>query len=180
MVREMEFALHSAAVNPREPEALKELAQIDLRRGDFPSACKRLRSAIEIDPYDPDTHYNYAQALRLVGDHQQSKAEAELSARLRKEHQRMSDIRANLLKNPNDQQLRLEAARWLLEHGHDDEGLDWTKQILGAQPTHGPTHRLLADYYQRKGNIGLANYHRSLTDSGQDTPSSTPTRSQTP
>jgi len=181
---DIDGAVHSyeaaLAVNPREPEALKELAQIDLRRGDFSSSCKRLRSAIESDPYDPDTHYNYAQALRFMGYNQQSQAEAALSAHLRKEHQRMADIRDNLLKTPKDQKLRFEAARWLLEHGHDDEGLAWTKQILGAQPTDGPTHRLLADYHERKGNAGLANYHRSLVHSGQDQTSSTSTSPQTP
>jgi Flp pilus assembly protein TadD len=169
---DIDDAVHSfeaaLAVNPREPEALKELAQIDLRRGDFSRSCERLRAAIEIDPYDPDSHYNYAQALKFMGDDQQSRAEAELSARLRKEHERMTDIRDNLLKSPNDQKLRLDAAAWLLAHGHDDEGLAWAAQIIGAQPTHGPIHRLLADYYQRKGNAGLANYHRSLIAAGQD------------
>jgi tetratricopeptide (TPR) repeat protein len=168
---DIDAAVHSfeaaLAVNPREPEALKELAQIDLRRGDFSGSCNRLRRAIEIDPYDPDTRYNYAQALKFMGDEEQSQAEAEVSVRLRKEHQRMSDIRDNLLKTPNDQKLRFDAAQWLLEHGHDDEGLAWTVQILEAQPNHGPTHRLLADYYQRKGNAGLANYHRSVVAAGQ-------------
>ena len=48
----------------------------------------------------------------------------------------------------------------MMEHGHEDEGLKWTKEILRADPRHAPTHRVLAEYYARHGEPGLANYHR--------------------
>ena len=42
----------------------------------------------------------------------------------------------------------------MLEHGHDDEGLKWTREILRADPNHVPTHRVLAEYYQKHGDLG--------------------------
>jgi Tfp pilus assembly protein PilF len=59
-------------------------------------------------------------------------------------------------------------ARWMLENGHQQEGLKWTSEILRAEPRHGPTHRLLAEYYQKQGNAGRANYHNLMASSGQD------------
>ena len=56
----------------------------------------------------------------------------------------------------------IEAAEWLLNHGHDQEGLEWTTQILRDQAGHAPTLELLADYYQRKGETGRANYYQHL------------------
>jgi hypothetical protein len=50
-------------------------------------------------------------------------------------------------------------AKWMIENGHVREGLDWTSEILRAEPRHVPTHRLLAEYHQKQGNLGQANYH---------------------
>ena len=52
-----------------------------------------------------------------------------------------------MLKNPQDLDTRFKVAKWMMEHGHEDEGLKWTKEILRADPRHAPTHRVLADYY---------------------------------
>ena len=54
-----------------------------------------------------------------------------------------------------------------------DEGLKWTREILRADPRHVPTHRLLAEYYGKQGNAGLANYHRVMASAAQDDPSTT-------
>ncbi len=62
---------------------------------------------------------------------------------------------------------RLKVARWMLEHGHAEEGLGWTKEILRGDPSHAPTHRTLADYYQKRGEAGLANYHRLMAASSK-------------
>jgi tetratricopeptide (TPR) repeat protein len=148
------------AVNTREPDALRELALIDLRRGEPARARDRLQIVVEVNPYDPDAHFDYARALRLTGADKLSRVESELAVRLRKDLERTEELRTALVSNPRDTALRLEAAQWLLSHGHDAEGLNWTRAILRDQPFHVVTHRLLAEYHQHKGNTGLANYHR--------------------
>ena len=49
-------------VDPRQPDALKELGQIDLRLGRFQKACERLQLLCEIQPYEYDVRYSWAQA----------------------------------------------------------------------------------------------------------------------
>jgi tetratricopeptide (TPR) repeat protein len=155
-------------VDPRQPDALKELGQIDLRLGRFQKASERLRLLTEIQPYEYEVRYSYAQALKLGGDQARAQIETEHAARLRKEQDHVAQLRTNLLSNPSDAAIRYEVAKWMLENGHEREGLKWTSEILRAEPRHGPTHRILADYYQKQGNPGRANYHRLMASTEPD------------
>jgi tetratricopeptide (TPR) repeat protein len=156
------------AVDPRYPDALKELAQIDMRLRRFSDACRRLEVLKEVAPYDPEIRYSYAQALRHSGDDLRSRHEFELAARFRREQDQIVELRHKLLKTPGDLAPRFELARWMLKHGHEKEGLAWTQEILRTDPNHRPTHWLLVDYYQKKSQLGLANYHRTMASISQD------------
>jgi tetratricopeptide (TPR) repeat protein len=148
------------AIDPRQPDALKELAEADLRLGHFEQACRRFDLLTQIKPYDHQIRSSYSQALKLAGDAARAGSESELAARLRKDHDEIEQLQYNLLKDPYDLGSRSAVARWLLEHGQADEGLKWTKEIFRTNPDHPPTHRALADYYERHGDPGRANYHR--------------------
>ena len=95
------------------------------------------------------------------------RTENQLAMRLRNEHDHILQLRSKILKDPNDRASRYEVARWMFDHGHHDEGLKWAREVLRADPNHAPTHQLLADYYEKQGNAGLANYHRLRAVSGQ-------------
>jgi tetratricopeptide (TPR) repeat protein len=148
------------AIDPRDAVALRELALIDLRNGRYTQARDRLKTVIEVDPYDPEIHSSYARALKMSGDAAKALEENATTERLRKEHRRMNELRVKLVERPDDLALRNEAARWLLEHGHEAEGLEWTKLILSKQADHPETNALLAEYYRKRGNVGLANYYK--------------------
>ncbi len=162
--RYFETAFHT---NPRDPETLKEVGQLDLRLGRIPEACERLKLLTEIEPFNHEVRYSYSQALELAGNAGQAKLELAQATRLRKEHDQIVQLRYSVLKNPNDLDTRFQVAKWMMQHGHEDEGLKWTKEILRANPRHAPTHGVLADYYSKHGEPGLANFHRL---SAQDTP----------
>ena len=147
-------------VSPRDPEILKELGQIDLRLGRIKQACQRFELLTQLDPFDHEVRYSYAQALKLAGQAAQSQEQLDQAARLRKEHDALIQLRYSVLKNPSDLDSRWKVAKWMIEHGHEDEGLKWTKEILRADPRHPLTHGTLAEYYAKHGQPGLANYHR--------------------
>ena len=81
---------------------------------------------------------------------------------------RIVQLQTRILNDPNDVASRLELARWMLESGQVEEGLKRTREVLRTDPDHGPTHRLLADYYARRGDHGLANYHRVRSSTAQE------------
>jgi len=158
----------SLEANPREPETLKELGQIDLRLGRSQQARERLERLIQIQPFDHEVRYSYAQALKLCGDEERARAELARAARLRTEHDQLVQLRFRLVKHPHDLDARFQVARWMMEHGHEQEGLKWTKEILRADPRHPSTHGMLAAYYDKRGESGLANYHRLWASAGQE------------
>jgi len=158
----------SLEANPREPETLKELGQIDLRLGRSQQARQRLELLIQIQPFDHEVRYSYAQALKLCGDEARARAELARAALLRKEHDQLIQLRFRLQKNPTDLDARFQIAKWMMEHGHEQEGLKWTKEILRAHPRHEPTHGILAAYYDKRGESGLANYHRLSASKTED------------
>jgi len=163
-----QYFVKALEANPRDPDALKELGLIDLRLGQFPQACESLERLTQIDAFNHEVRYTYAQALRLVGDDSQAKVQLEHANRLRKENEEVVEFRNTLLKEPNNLAARLQVTKWMFDHGHQDEGLKWTKEILRADPRHAPTHKLLADYYDKKGDAGLANYHRLMSSADQE------------
>jgi tetratricopeptide (TPR) repeat protein len=154
--------------NPRQADALKELSQIDIRLGRFQQACETLERLTRLDPFDQDARYSFAQALKLSGDNKRATIELERAARLRKENQEIVELKHVLLSDPNDLNACFRVAKWMFDHGHEDEGLSWTKEIFRREPRHVPTHRLLAEYYEKKGEAGLANYHRVTADADRE------------
>jgi Flp pilus assembly protein TadD len=151
------------AAHTRDVVALKELAVIELRLGRFEQACERFVLVTQFDPYDYEVRSSYARALKLLGRDDRARVESAAAARLREQNEQMMKYRYNLQKNPNDLDARFQLARWLIECGHQEEGLRWTKEILRANPRHAPTHRVLAEHYRKQGDNGLANYHQLMS-----------------
>ena len=97
-----EYFETSLEANPREPETLKELGQIDLRLGRSEQARARLELLIQIRPFDHEARFSYAQALELTGDEARSRVEFAQAARLRKEHDELVRLRFRLIGHPRD------------------------------------------------------------------------------
>ena len=145
---------------PNDVQTLIECAQIEVRNGTFNRALDFLGRAAQGDPFEPEIHYRQALVLNRLGRRDEARAEQNICDRLRSDMARINEIRIGLVRDPNNGTLQLEAARWMILHGHPDEGLRWANRILRLHPDHAPTHQLLADYYSRQGQYGLANYHR--------------------
>jgi tetratricopeptide (TPR) repeat protein len=167
------------AANPRQPEALRELSQIDLRLGRFQQGCERLELLTRIAPFDHEVRYSYAEALRLAGKSARARTELAQSVRLRMEQEEFAQLKSRLLLDPRDPEACFQVAKWMFDHGRYEEGLSWTNEILRAVPHHAPTHRILAEYYEKHGDSGLANYHRLVSSAGQADDAGTRARART-
>jgi tetratricopeptide (TPR) repeat protein len=148
------------ALDPKSASALKERAEIALRRGGAAAALALLDRADALDPHDLGIHHSKSLALARLGREADAKAEREIAARLRAEQARINQLQAQLLRTPHDLGLQCEVARWMFDHGHDADGARWAEKVLRDHPGHPEACRLLADYQQRQGNPGLANYYR--------------------
>ena len=154
-------ALDRALVlDPGNTLALRERAGIHLRRGEVEQALDRLDQAVSADPFDPEIRYQRALVRTRLGRIEEAAADRRRSDELRREFARMGEIREALVTNPQDISLRVEAARWMFEHGRIEEGVAWARLILRDQPNHPEASRLLADYHATRGDWALANHYR--------------------
>ncbi len=104
--------------------------------------------------------YKRSLVLARLGRTVEAEADRVRLARLRKEQLEVVKIRDRLIADPNNNDIRLEMARWMLDHGRDDQAMRWLQSILSSQHGHVQAIHLLARYHERRGEAGLANYYR--------------------
>jgi predicted Zn-dependent protease len=149
------------ALAPHDAEVLAARATLELSRGQLDKALSLFDQSIKADPFDHWTRYQRMLILSRLGRKAEAEDERQTVERLKSELGRFAEISRGLVQNPLDPQLRSEAARWLMHHGHDDEAVEWANLVLQSDPAHPAMNRLLADHYRKKGEIGLANSYEA-------------------
>lgn len=140
--------------------ALTELGQLALGEGNVKRAGMLLEEAVAVDPRGTRARLTYATVLARVGDREgaeRERAEAERMAALQR---RLAEITHDLLGTPDDADGRAEAGAIFLDQGFEREGLEWLSSALEVDPAHGPSHRVLADWYDARGDRARAADHR--------------------
>jgi predicted Zn-dependent protease len=166
-IRHLDRALK---LTPDHPVALNERAGIALSQGDAPAALLLLDRAIRVEPNDPVTRHRRTVALTRLGRHDEVQSERDATRRAREDQERIVELRRTLVQSPHDTQTQLEASRWMIDHGHTEEGIRWAEKVIREHPNHPEASRLLSDTYMRLGNHGLANYYRLLSPTTGPTP----------
>ena len=97
----------------------------------------------------------------MLGDAAGARADRLAFDRLKQDQKELLQMRERLMNFPDDNETRSKAAAWMFAHGREQDGLEWAMAILANNPDHGPTCRILADYYaKRPDGAGLANFYR--------------------
>jgi Flp pilus assembly protein TadD len=173
-VRHFDRALELA---PNDPEILLERTKLELHQSNFKEALAVLDRAEKADPAEPQVPYLRSLALAQLGQVKEAQEAQARSNQLRDDNLSLQETRKALVKSPGDLPLQAEAARWLIEHGHAEEGLRWAKRVLSAEPDHPGVNHLLAHYYDRAGNPALANFYRSAARTKETSPAPAISRS---
>jgi tetratricopeptide (TPR) repeat protein len=170
-VRHLDRAL---SLSPKDPVILGARATVESRQGHFEEALRYLDRAVAADPFDASNRYQRMIILNRLGKKEQADADRRAVEQIRKDEREFAEIGHQLRENPLDLQLRRRAAHWLMEHGHEAEAVDWARLVLQSIPADPEMNRLLADYYRRQGNAGLANFHEAHAAAPAKARSSTP------
>ncbi|QEH34313.1 tetratricopeptide repeat protein [Aquisphaera giovannonii] len=157
-------------IEPANPVAAKQLAALEVRRGDLPAALEHLTAAIKGDPLDVDALYQRMLTYSRLGRRSEAEDDRRRLDALRADQVAVVKLRDHLLADPSNVELRLEMASWMLQHGRDDQAIRWLRNILASQPRHPKASRLMADYHERRGELGLANHYRLLGETAQAGP----------
>jgi tetratricopeptide (TPR) repeat protein len=146
---------------PQDSEVLAARAEVELRTNNSEAALRYFDRAVKSDPFDYRNRYQRMLVLARLGRTAEASSERTILNHLADDQKRFGKISRDLRRNPLDAQLRSEAARWLMDHGHEDEAVEWANLVLKSDPSQPAMNRLLADYYRKKGQVGLANFHEA-------------------
>ncbi len=164
----------SLELAPRNAVTLAARGSVELRRNRFAAALEYLNRAVEVDPFDQANRFQRMVILTKLGRKDQAESERRALDRIRADQEEFQRIREALLASPVDPELRGRAARWLMTHGHEGEAVEWANLVLADRPDDPAMNRMLADYYRKRGQTGLANFHEALTPrpsrAGEGTP----------
>jgi len=120
------------ALAPHDADVLAAQATLALQKGELEKALHFFDLSIKADAFNHRYRYQRMLILSRLGRKAQAEDERQSVERLKLEESRFADIGKALLRNPTDSQLRSEAARWLMDHGHDEEAVDWANLVLQA------------------------------------------------
>ncbi len=149
----------SLALAPNDPKALATRGEIEQRQGRFETAIQYFDQALKADPFHHASRYQRMLALARTGKKAEAESERQTIERLDAEQKHFDHLSHELVREPLNPQLRGEAARWLMDHGREDEAVEWADLVLQSDPSHPAMNRLLADYYRKKGRPGMANLY---------------------
>ncbi|NIM20559.1 MAG: protein kinase [Candidatus Latescibacteria bacterium] len=141
---EADSLLHMAiSMEPKYAAALFNLGSVCRGRNDLEGAEKYYRASIEADS-------SQAGGFNNLGDLLLERGRVEGAA---------SVLDAGLLRNPTHPFLLKNRGRVALQQGQDEKALDYWKRALEGLPGNTELHRLLAEWYERKGMSEEAKLH---------------------
>ncbi|MCX7702002.1 MAG: tetratricopeptide repeat protein [Gemmataceae bacterium] len=134
-----------------------DLAMDDSQPGD---ALTWYRRAEAVAPNDEKVLFQIAQALRSLGRADDAQAYEKRWQARRDLTQRLNEAQQRASKNPRDLDARHEAGVSALQLGQESLGLRWLAEALKLDPDHRDTHRVLAEFFEKKGDQPAAEFHR--------------------
>lgn len=150
------------ATTPNDFNALRQLGEIELSKGEFERALGHLEKAARQRPYDTTTRNALGKALRAQGRDDEAQVHFDYVAEAEESIAQMERRLRVVLDRPEDVEVRHEIGLTLLKYGSPDDGVKWLLTALELQPDHKPTHQALAAYYASLGDWENAEVHRRL------------------
>jgi choline-sulfatase len=155
--------------NPRSATALKQLGELDLKAGDYPSAAEHLQAARQIRPQDAAAAFEAGQAFLKTGDYAAARDALEASLkltpsqfsarlllgqvylRLRDPKNADDQFEAALLIEPKNIEAQVGLAKAQIDLGNFGDAVPQLERISKSQPSNAEIFDLLAEAYTGMG-----------------------------
>ncbi len=147
--------------HPENAEAWAERGRCCGDQGDTAEALRGLRKAFELEPRNYQIGFALFMELNRQGLTQEAKAVEKRVESLKQDELRLERLMTRIEREGNHAEPRYEIAMIYLRNGVEGEALRWFRAALQDDPHHRPTHEALAEYYQKHGNPGAAEFHRT-------------------
>jgi Tfp pilus assembly protein PilF len=155
--------LFEAAVQrlPDDPPLLHNLAKLELQEGRPAQAETWLRHALSVDGSDTEALYTLISALQFQHREREAAVTREEYEKRSAAMQRINTLLRDEARQPsNNPDTEAELGRLLLAQGHTSQALYWLDQALRHNPAQESPLRVLAEYYEKQGDLENANAYR--------------------
>jgi predicted Zn-dependent protease len=164
------------AENPNNAAALFQRGKLELDADRPNQALPLLRRAAEKSPFDKEIHFALQRCLNRAGSPEEKRACQKKLDQIEKDQRLLADLIRKIANAPQDPELRREAGVICLRNDQVDEGRRWLIGALRISPGHAATHQILADHYQKTGELQLATAHRARAGSARPVDGTRPER----
>lgn len=121
-----------------------------------------MRDIVRERPYDVESRFVLATALRAAGETELAASEFAFVQEAREELQRARMLKERVIEDePENAELRYEVGRILLRYESPETGAGWLRSVLEIAPRHQGAHQALAEYHAAMGHHEIAEFHRS-------------------
>jgi tetratricopeptide (TPR) repeat protein len=149
--------------HPDFAPALSVQGQLCLVTNRFAEAETWLRRAMAENPFDRQSHYRLYMALQRQHKDQEAAEQEKRLKQIDGKIERLIELsNLRIPRNPHDPALLVELGQIICDLGQEDVGFQWYLTALKKNANFAPAHRALGDYYERKGNLDEATYHRRM------------------
>jgi tetratricopeptide (TPR) repeat protein len=139
-------------------------AKLDLTQSRPQEALQWLKQAERLAPHETDITYALVLVHQQLGKQAEAKEYERKLQDLRRQYEQLDKLRQGIHAQPDNIALRDEAGALSLRLGHQEEAEHWLRTALQLDPEHRPTHRLLAEYFEKLGKAESAAYHRRKSE----------------
>ena len=129
-------------------------------QGEREAALRCLRKAFDLDPGTHSIGLALCAELQVQGHDREALALRKKLEELKKENGRLAELVHRLAQTPRNAPVRHEMGLICLQSNAKIAALRWFAGALQDDPDYQPTHRALADFYERKGDAVQAQVHR--------------------
>jgi Tfp pilus assembly protein PilF len=146
---------------PDDSSVLLYLARLEISDGHPDKAEAKLRHALKVDPTDMKALFELYGCLQQAGRRQEAEATLQQHQKGTAMLKRLSKLIQEEAEKPTNNPDNLnEIGVQFLRSGNGRVGVYWLRRALQIDPTHQPTHKALAEYYEGKGEKEKAAEHR--------------------
>jgi len=150
------------ANDPEHFGAKLGMGQLALSDGRPDEALNWLTPAARTRPFDLGARYHLALALKATGREEEAGKHFDYVRAAQAQLDRYAVLSDVVAREPGNLAARHELGVIVLRYFDPAKGLGWLESVLERDPQHQSTHRVLAEYFERREERERAAYHRRM------------------
>jgi tetratricopeptide (TPR) repeat protein len=150
---------------PNDSGVLVTLAKLELQKENPKKGEEYVRRALKVDPTNTEAEFVLAAALQAQERWTEANAALEQHRKNQALVKRVGQILNDEAQHPTRDPASLCELGEVFLHTNEQIGLYWLHRALQRDPSHEPTHKILAEFYESKGNREKAALHRKYLKS---------------